>query len=148
MKSGIEEENHLNVRTFLHNRYRLIVPLSIILLFMVIMVLYSTRILYKVTVSNMQQVGQDRIVNVANKLENYLFMTKSVLWVTSDTVEYMTENGYNTEKILDYIIEATVKQAEEFDESYIGIYGYISGEYLDGLEWVPPEGYDPRERSW
>lgn len=129
-------------------RNNLIIPLLIILCLMVAMVIYTSRIINRVSVANIQEVGEDKISGVTAQLENYLDRAKSVLWVTADTVDHMVHNGGTTEQILSYIVEETERQKQQFDENYTGIYGYIMGEYLDGLNWVPPEGYDPVERRW
>ena len=124
-------------------RNNLIIPLLIILCLMVAMVIYTSRIINRVSVANIQEVGEDKISGVTAQLENYLDRAKSVLWVTADTVDHMVHNGGTSEQILHYIVEETERQKQQFDENYTGIYGYIMGEYLDGLNWVPPEGYDP-----
>ncbi len=129
-------------------RNNLIIPLVIILCLMVAMVIYTSNAISRVSVSNIQEVGEDKISGVAAQLENYLDTSKSVLWVTADTVDHMVHNGGTTEQIHNYIVEETEKQKQQFDENTTGIYGYIMGEYLDGLNWEPPEGYDPVERDW
>ena len=129
-------------------RNNLFIPLLIILCLMVAMVLYTSRVINKVSVANIQEVGEDKISGVTAQLENYLDTTKSLLWVTADTVDHMVRNGGNTEQILRYIVEETQRQKEKFNENFTGIYGYIMGEYLDGLNWEPPEGYDPVQRGW
>ena len=50
--------------------------------------------------------------------------------------------------MLDYITEETENQKEHFDVNITGLYGVISGVYLDGLAWEPPENYDPTRREW
>ena len=129
-------------------KHRIIIPLILILVTMIGMVIYTTRMLSRVAVSNIHEVGEDRIANVAAHLENYLYTAKSVLWVTADTVDYMTMNGATTEEITEYIIEETTVQAEQFDENFTGIYGMVGGEYIDGLSWEPPADYNPYERDW
>ena len=114
-------------------RNRLLVPLLIILGLMVFMVLYTTRVIQDVAVSNIQEVGEDRISSVAAQLDNYLERTRSALWVTADTVDFMLRSGSTTAQIEDYIVEETTKQARQFDDNYTGFYGFIKGEYLDGL---------------
>ena len=54
----------------------------------------------------------------------------------------------SVEEIRKYIVDQTTMQAKQFDENFTGLYAYVNGEYLDGLEWTPPEGYDPTERDW
>ena len=129
-------------------RNRLLVPLLIILGLMVFMVMYTTRVIQDVAVSNIQEVGEDRISGVAAQLDNYLERTRSALWVTADTVDFMLRSGSTTTQIEDYIVEETANQARQFDDNYTGFYGFIKGEYLDGLHWQPPEGYDPVQRDW
>lgn len=129
-------------------RNNLIIPLLVILCLMVAMVIYTSRAINRVAVANVQEVGEDKISSVSARMDNYLSMTKSVLWVTADAVDYMVRNGEDNKQIHNYIVEETELQKDQFDENYTGIYGYIRGEYLDGLNWVPPEGYDPVERDW
>ena len=142
MKSGTESSSKGT------RRINLIIPLVTILCLMVAMVLYTSNAISRVSVSNIQEVGEDKISGVAAQLENYLDTSVSVLWVTADTVDHMVHNGGTTEQIHDYIVEETEKQKQQFDENTTGIYGYIMGEYLDGLNWEPPEGYNPVERDW
>lgn len=129
-------------------KYKMIFPLIVILAFMIAMVLYTSRTLYNVAVSNIREVGEDRLANVSAELENYLYTTKSVLWVTADTVDHMIRKGYTNADIIAYITEETKNQAAKFDENYTGIYGYINAAYIDGVGWVPPEGYSATERDW
>lgn len=126
----------------------LIIPLVIIFILMVIMVLFSSQVVRRVTVNNIHEVGDDKITSVCARIENYLDTTKSVLRVTSDTVDLMIQSGTPTNTILQYILDQTAIQAQYFDDNYTGLYGYVRGEYLDGLNWAPDEGYEPTERAW
>jgi signal transduction histidine kinase/FixJ family two-component response regulator/HPt (histidine-containing phosphotransfer) domain-containing protein len=129
-------------------RNNLIIPLLLILCLMILMVLYTSRVINEVTISNLHEVGEDRISSVEAELVNYLDSNKSVVRVTADTVDHMVRKGRSSEEILNYIQEETKILAEQFNEDYTGLYGYIQGRYLDGLAWVPPEGYDPVQRMW
>ena len=124
------------------------VPILLILCLMLCMVIYTSRVINDVAVTNIREVGEDRISAAAAQLENYLERTRSALWVTADTVDHMLRDGASTEMILDYITEETQHQKEHLDLNITGLYGYISGEYLDGLGWEPPENYDPTGRDW
>ena len=138
----------MNAKNSRRRRFYLLLPMIIILCLMVVMEVYTSRIIRNVATANIHEVGEDRISNVAAQLENYLEMTRSALWVTADTVDYMIRNGSSTEYILDYITEETNHQKDHFDTNITGLYGYIMGEYLDGLAWKPPRGYDPTRRDW
>ena len=129
-------------------RVSLLIPMLIIFCLMVCMILYTSHVIQDVAVTNIHEVGEDRISGVAAQLENYLEMTKSVLWVTADTVDHMAHNGSTVQEILQYITEESENQEQHFDENFTGIYGYVLGEYLDGVGWEPPEGFEPRQRDW
>lgn len=129
-------------------RTNLLVPVILIFFLMVMMVMYTTKLIQDVAIANVQEVGEDRISGIAAQLENYLDMSKSTLWVTADSVDHMVRNGATAQDILQYITEESNHQEQHFDENYTGIYGYVMGEFLDGAGWEPPEGYDPRERDW
>ena len=130
------------------SRLNFMLPLAITFILMVLVVIYTSRLFYRISVSNLYEVGQDKISGTSASLGNYLDTTRSVVWVTADSVDYMIRNEEKQEVILDFIIQETVNHKMQFDENYTGLYGYIRGEYLDGLEWQPPEGYDPTERDW
>ena len=129
-------------------RINLIIPLVLILILMIGMVVYTSQVIDNVTIANLHEIGEDKISGVEAKLVNYLDSNKSVLRVSADTVDHMVRNGSSSEEILNYIQEETGILASQFNADYTGLYGYIQGEYLDGLAWVPPEGYDPVQRAW
>ena len=143
-----EYYDELDQRQSESSQYRRIILPILILTFLVFMALYSLRLLYDASVSNVREIGEDRITGVASGLKDYLDTSMSVLWVTADSVDHMVRTGRSNEDILDYLTEESEKQSANFNESYTGIYGYIQGEYLDGVGWTPPEGYDPKTRDW
>jgi len=130
------------------SRINLLIPMIVIMVLMVLMVGYTSNVLNRVAVANVHEAGQDRISSIASQLENYLDMTKSTLWVTADTVDHMSHNGATAQDLLKYVTEESEHQESHFDENYTGIYGYVMGEYIDGVGWTPPEDYDPTERDW
>ena len=125
-----------------------LVPVLVIFLLMAVMVIYTSRAISSVSAANIREVGEDRISASAAQLENYLEMNRSSLWVTADTVDHMVRSGGTTEEIHNYIVEETENQSSHFDENITGFYAYVKGEYLDGLNWTPPENYDPTKRDW
>ena len=100
-----KETERMNSKQNKSRRFNLLLPVIIIFCLMVVMVAYTTRVIWNVAVANIYEVGEDRITNVAARLENYLDMTKSTLWVTADTVDHMAHNGASPEDILRYITE-------------------------------------------
>ena len=130
------------------NKLTLTLPLAITFLLMVLMVTYTSALFYQIAVTNIYEVGEDKLSGISATIDNYLGTTKSVLWVTADSVDFMVKSDTPNSEILDFLMVETVNHKSQFDENYTGLYGYISGEYLDGLGWEPPEDYDPTQRDW
>ncbi|MCR5627746.1 MAG: response regulator [Lachnospiraceae bacterium] len=129
-------------------RFNFIFTLLITFAMMVFVVIYTSRLFYKISVTNIYASGQDKASSVANELDTYLSTAKSVLWSTADTIDFMIQKGESSENIRDFIVTQTNNQREQFDENFTGLYGYINKEYMDGTAWIPPEGYDPEQRDW
>ena len=131
-------------------RRKLNIALTLLVIFilMILVIVYTTRLFLRVSVSNIMEVGEDKASSLAVSLENYLDTAKSVLWVTADTVDVMVKNGDDSGRILRYLIGESKNQEQQFDENYTGLYGYVQGKYLDGVGWVPPQDYDPTQRDW
>lgn len=124
------------------------IPLIVIFFLMVIMVVYTSQNVRSVTVSNIHEVGYDKITSISAQIENYLDTTKGMLWVTAETVDHMVQQNASTDAIQQYLVAQTDAQIETFNFDYTGLYGYVGGEYLDGLNWVPADDYVPTERDW
>ncbi len=129
-------------------RKGVIIPLILVFVFMAVMVIYMTSLMYRVAVSNSNAVMEDRILTVSAMINNHLNTAENVLHVAGDSVHHMLVSGTTSARIHEFLVDETRNVAEQFDENYTGLYGYIMGKYIDGLNWVPPEGYDPRTRDW
>lgn len=124
--------------------------LTIIIVFclLVFMITYIFSSFYKSSVKDIEELGVSNLQSEAAMIENYLNKSMDVLWVTADTVNYMMDNGASSKEILEYLTAEAEHQNKEVDENFTGVYGYINGEYLDGIGWVPPKDYEPTEREW
>ena len=124
--------------------------LTIIIVFclLVFMIAYIFSSFYKSSVKDIEELGVSNLQSEAAMIENYLNKSMDVLWVTADTVNYMMDNGASSKEILEYLTAEAEHQSKEVDENFTGVYGYINGEYLDGIGWVPPKDYEPTEREW
>ena len=131
-----------------HKKHRMIIPLILVFIFMAVMVIYTSRLMYSVAVSNSATVIEDRMLNISSMVENHLNTAENVLHVTADSVYHMIVSGSTPTRIHEFLVEETNNVSEQFDENYTGIYGYIMGRYMDGLNWEPPETYNPRSRNW
>lgn len=115
---------------------------------LVFMTTYIFSSFYQSSVKRIEELGVSNMKSESAMIENYLNKSMDVLWVTADTVNYMMENGASSEEILQYLTTEAEHEKQQIDENFTGIYGYINGEYLDGIGWVPPKDYDPKTRDW
>ena len=129
-------------------RNSMLLPLIFVFLFVTVMVVYASRLMYRAAVTNAGAVMEDRILNVSSMIENHVNTAENVLHVTADSVHHMLVSGSTPARIHEFLVEETNNVAEKFSENFTGLYGYIMTKYLDGLNWEPPQGYDPRERGW
>jgi|GEM_PF-2561249 len=130
------------------NKLNFIVTLAVTFALMVFAVIYNNIVLYRSAVLGVFEDAEAEIKTTATELENYLTVASTTLRIVADSVGLMEAGGASVKDIEKYIVDQTTIQAEQFDENFTGIYAYINGAYLDGLGWVPPEGYEPTERDW
>ncbi len=131
-----------------HKKNSMLIPLILLFIFMTVMVVYVSALMYRVAVSNSYAVMEDRVLTVSAMVNNHLNTAENVLHVAGDSVNHMLVSGTTSARIHEFLVDETTNIAEQFDENYTGIYGYIMGKYIDGLNWEPPEGYDPKSREW
>ncbi len=122
----------------------LIIAIFALLIFMVG---FTFKSYYNAVSTDIDKIGANRITASARSLENYLLMGKDTLLITSDTIQFMLNEGESHEEILKYMSQESEKQKVIFGDYSTGIYGFIDGEYLDDL-WTPPDDYVPQERDW
>lgn len=124
--------------------------IAIILIFLLqaimLTVIFSS--FYNIGANDIKELGVSNMKSQAAMVENYLNRGNNVLWFAAESVEHLMEYYAGNEEILGYLTDATEQMKRQFDENFTGLYGCINGEYIDGSGWVPPEGYDPTERSW
>ena len=131
-----------------HKKNSLLLPLLLVFLFVTLMIGYASRMMYSAAVSNTEAVMEDRMLNVSSMVENHMNTAENVLHVTADSVHHMLLSGSTPARIHEFLVEETKNVSEQFNENFAGLYGYIMTKYLDGLNWVPPEDYDPKARDW
>ncbi len=68
----------------------------------------------------------------------------------SMTFENMISSGKSNQEMLQYLQDINSFYSGERSPmpDFMKFYGYIRGEFLDGLGWVPPDDYDARTRPW
>ena len=131
-----------------NTKLKIATPLLVIFALLVALIAYTAHMIYEASVLNVLELGSDKIKSVSEELEGYMESSKSVLWIAADTVTFMLDRGESTEKIEDYLADETDNLPVRFGDTYMAFYGYVRGDYVDGLRWEPPEGYVPTERDW
>ncbi len=130
------------------SRFNFIFTIIITFCLMSTSVLYTSRLFYNVSVKGALEDGQTMVYSTSVELENYLTVATSTLLVVADSIEVMLKNGRSQDDIRNYIIDQTNYQKDQFRDDLTGFYSYINGEYMDGIGWVPPSGYDATKRDW
>lgn len=126
----------------------MVIPLILVSAFVFVMVFYTSKLIYNVAVLNSNAVIEDRMFSVSSLIENHLNTAENVLQITADSVQHMMISGSTPARIHEFLVEESQNVNEQFGEDYNGLYGYIMSRYLDGLNWEPPEDYDPKTRDW
>ena len=104
--------------------------------------------LYKSTKESIELRGKVNAVQSAKELDNYLIVRKNTVVLAAHVVDDMITDGKPNSEILDYITAESASIKKAIDKDYTGLYGWINGEYLDGVGWVPPDDFVPTERPW
>ncbi len=140
-----EMEKHAE---YVRKKHNMVKPLILVFVFVVVMVVYTSRLTYSVAVLNSNAIIEDRLLNVSSLIDNHLNTAENVLQITADSVHHMLISGSTPARIHEFLVEETDNITKQFGDNYHGVYGYIMSQYMDGLDWVPPEGYDPKSRDW
>jgi len=84
---------------------------------------------------------EDLAVKTADTVEIWLNQQMKILTATADSI-VLSDIGNNDQTMKP--LKMAMK-AGHFTDVYIG---RIDGVLIDGADWVPPQGYDPRLRPW
>ncbi len=115
---------------------------------LVFMVVYNYSSYYSTMTRDMEEVGTASLAQVTEQLEGHLEKGQNVLQATAVSVEYMMENHSTPEEIEEILVLESERYKAEIEQSFTGVYGLFDGVYLDGVGWIPDEGYDPKSRVW
>ena len=135
-------------KEFVRQKRGILIPFILVFIFVVAMVVYTSMLIHNVAVSNSSAVIEDRTLNVSSMIDNHLNTAENVLHVTADAVYHMIISGSTPARIHEFLVEETNNVSEQFNENFTGIYGYVMSRYTDGLNWEPPDDYDPKTRDW
>lgn len=103
---------------------------------------------YRSVKESIQLQGKMNSVQSADKFNSYLLVRMNTVMLAAHVVDEMVQTGESNSEILDYITAESLSIKKAIDMDYTGLYGWINGEYLDGVGWVPDADYVPTERPW
>ena len=109
---------------------------------------YNFISLYDNAVRNIPSVGENALAYETEQLNGYLNKGMDVLKVTSISVEYMMAEGKTARDIEKFLVEESQRYMSDIDKNFTGVYGWVLGEYIDGIGWTPPADYVAKERDW
>lgn len=120
----------------------------VILALLAVFTVYNFISFYDNAVRNIQSVGENALAYETEQLNGYLNKGMDVLKVTSISVEYLMKEGKTAKEIEAFLVEESQRYMSDIDKNFTGIYGWVLGEYIDGIGWTPPAGYVAKERDW
>ena len=129
-------------------RQQFLITVLLIFVLQSLMLSFILSSFYNSSVRDIKAMGVSNLKSQATMVENYLGKGGNVLWYAAETVDHMMLEGLDADALLRYLLRATKKMQEQFDENFTGIYGLLGGAYVDGSGWEPPEDYDPVTRDW
>lgn len=92
--------------------------------------------------------GASTMAQEKEQAERYLSRALDIIQITSMEIEYLLRKEAEPEVILAFLENESEYYMNSVDEDFTGVYGWIGGQYLDGIGWVPEEDYVPTERVW
>ncbi|MCL2070489.1 MAG: adenylate/guanylate cyclase domain-containing protein [Treponema sp.] len=93
--------------------------------------------------------AREMLHNTELTIQSNLREPETVTRNVAFSIRELVRNGADKNDILDYLILSTEHmETDETVYGFYGLYGHLFGEFLDGSEWVPPDGYVAQERPW
>lgn len=127
---------------------RTIAIITIVPILFVALSLYGVNVFLKISDEKLQYEDALKAANMAKGFNDYIEEVELVVETAAEGIEYLTSVDATYDEIHGYLTEESQEMPDLLNDYTDGIYGYINGEYNDGYDWIPYEGYDPRERIW
>lgn len=113
--------------------------LTLIVSFVAIVVLSLCTIMtfYKKSVNDTLALAAETVKQEQEYMNSYLNRAVDAVEVTKITVEHMMREGRPEQDILNFLTNESDYYLQDIDAAFTGVYGFINGEYLDGIGWFP-----------
>lgn len=130
------------------NRKHFFITIAVTLAALVFLSAYMMTTFYNNARKDALALGESTLAQEKEQAERYLNRALDIIQITSMEIEYLLRKDADSAVILDFLENETDYYMNSVDEDFTGVYGWIGGEYLDGIGWVPEDGYVPTERVW
>ena len=127
---------------------RNIITTAILIVFFLGVILAYYTMLYSETRQRIIKSGELSALTSAEQIDKYLSGGIDIIRTASYVLDDMIRDGRSQKDIHDYLTSQSPAIIRVMSGNTAGLYGYFNGEYLDGLDWQPEEGYDPTVRPW
>jgi len=125
---------------------------QVLLVFAAFLVMVLVSYIYVSNIVNrqMQIIGDSGMDSIQMAVSTSLKNTELFFANIAHTLQGKLNHGSNNQEILAYLQELHTHFNGEVSPlpGFMGLYGYIRGEWLDGSGWTPPPDYEPELRPW
>ena len=104
--------------------------------------------LYNSTKESIVLQGEVNAQQSAMSFDRYLLVRKNTVLLAGNVLNNMLTEDQPVSEILHYLTTESQSIKDSIDKDYTGLYGWVKGQYVDGVGWVPDEDYIPTERPW
>ncbi len=130
------------------NRKHFFITVIVTLAALVFLSVYMMTIFYQNARKDALAIGASTMAQEKEQAERYLSRALDIIQITSMEIEYLLKKEADSEVILAFLENESDYYMNTVDKDFTGVYGWIGGEYLDGIGWVPEEDYVPTDRVW
>lgn len=130
----------------LEKRYIIMLVIVFTIFFAVVGFIFAS--FYETAHKNMINIGSKTTSETMLSVNKYLQENVNVVTVASESIEYMLKNNSGIRDIKNYLVSTTRGYVDAIDPEFSGLYGFVSGEYVDGTNWRPDAGYSVVDRPW
>lgn len=130
------------------NRKHFFITIIVTLAALVFLSTYMMTTFYRNARKDALAIGASTLAQEKEQAERYMSRALDIIQITSMEIEYLLRKDADSDVILAFLENESDYYMNSVDADFTGVYGWIGGEYLDGIGWVPDEDYVPTERVW
>lgn len=125
----------------------IIITAAIVILFLGVLLIYY-EMLYTRTREKIIKSQELSAVTEAQQIDQYLNTGIYTMRFACFTLDNMIRDGRSQAEIRDFMENQSEAIVNIMSGSSDGMYGYINGEFMDGVGWEPEDGFEPTVRPW